>query len=88
VRNGELPLSRAVELLTSGPARAFKLPYGTLAVGAPADVIVVDPERAWKVDPAKFYSKSRNTPFAGWSLKGLVLKTFVGGRLVHESEPA
>lgn len=85
VRNGELPLLRAVELLTCGPARAFKLPFGTLAPGALADVVVVDAEKSWKVDPASFHSKGRNTPFAGWTLKGLVLKTFVGGRLVHES---
>src|SRR5712692_6275160 len=65
VRAGELALPRAVERLSSGPARCFGLPYGTLATGAPADVILVDAERAWKVDPQRFHSRSRNSPFAG-----------------------
>jgi len=84
VRAGALSLGRAVERLTAGPARCFGLPYGTLGAGAPADVIVLDAEREWKVDPQRFYSRSRNSPFAGWTLKGRVVKTFVAGRLVHE----
>jgi dihydroorotase len=83
VRAGGLPLARAVERLTAGPARAFGLPYGTLASGALADVIVVDPEREWKVDPLRFFSKSRNSPFTGWTLRGRVLRTYVAGKLVH-----
>jgi dihydroorotase len=83
VRAGGLPLARAVERLTAGPARAFGLPYGTLAAGAPADAIVVDPEREWKVDPLRFFSKSRNSPFTGWTLRGRVLRTYVAGKLVH-----
>ena len=84
VRTGELSLTRLVERLSWGPARCFQLPYGTLAKGASADVIVVDPDRVWKLDPRRLYSKSRNTPFAGWSLHGRVLRTYVEGRLVHE----
>jgi dihydroorotase len=84
VRSGELPLGLAIERLTAGPARCFRLPYGTLGAGAPADAIVVDAEREWKVDPQRFHSRSRNSPFAGWTLRGRVLKTFVAGRLVHE----
>jgi len=87
VRAGELPLLRAVERLTVGPARCFSLPYGTLAADAPADVIVLDAEREWKVDPQRFHSRSRNSPFAGWTLRGKVTKTFVAGRLVHEEGP-
>jgi dihydroorotase len=86
VRTGELSLSRAVERLTVGPARCLGLPYGTLSAGAPADVIVVDAEKEWKVDPARFYSRSRNSPFAGWTLRGQVLMAFVAGKLVHELE--
>ena len=81
---GKLPVGRAIERLTAGPARCFGLPYGTLSAGAPADVIVVDAEREWKVDPLRFYSRSRNSPFAGWTLRGKVLRTYVAGRLVHE----
>jgi len=88
VRAGGLPLARAVERLTIGPARAFGLPYGTLAPGAPADVVVVDPEREWKVEPQRFFSRSRNTPFAGWTLRGRVLRTYVAGKLVHTEEGA
>jgi len=84
VRAGELALPRAIERLTSGPFRAFGLPAGTLAPGAAADVIVIDAEREWKVDPKLFHSKSRNSPFSGWNLRGKVLKTFLAGRLVHE----
>jgi dihydroorotase len=84
VRSGELPLVRAVERLTVGPARCFALPYGTLSPGAPADVAVVDADREWKVDPQRFHSRSRNSPFAGWTLRGKVVKTFVAGKLVHE----
>ena len=86
VRAGDLALPRAVERLSSGPARSFGLPYGTLAPGAPADVILVDPERAWKVDPQRFHSRSRNSPFAGWTLRGRVMRTYVEGRLVHRSD--
>ena len=84
VRSGELPLLRAIERLTVGPARCFGLPYGTLAAGAPADVIVLDPEREWKVDPQRSWSRSRNSPFTGWTMRGRVLKTFVAGKPVHE----
>ena len=86
VRAGELSLMRAVELMTSSPARALGLGCGTLAPGAPADVAVVDPERSWRVDPSSFHSRGRNTPFAGWTLRGMVVRTYVGGRLVHSVE--
>jgi dihydroorotase len=84
VRAGELPLGRAVERLTVGPARCFDLPYGTVAPRAPADVVVVDADREWKVDSQRFHSRSRNSPFSGWTLRGKVVKTFVAGKLVHE----
>jgi dihydroorotase len=84
VRAGELPLARALERLTVGPSRCFELPYGTLGAGSPADIIVIDADREWRVDPQRFHSKSRNSPFAGWTLRGKVMKTFVAGKLVHE----
>jgi dihydroorotase len=87
VRTGGLSLSRAIERLTVGAARCLGLPYGTLSPGAPADAIVVDAEKEWTVDPQKFYSRSRNSPFAGWTLRGRVSMAFVAGRLVHEAEP-
>jgi dihydroorotase len=75
-------LSRLVALFSTGPARAFGLPGGTLAPGSPADVTVLDLERTRKVDPARFQSKGRNTPFAGWTLKGGPVLTIVGGKVV------
>jgi dihydroorotase len=85
VEEGVLSLESVIEKLSAAPARAFGLAKGTLAVGADADVVIIDPQAQWDVDPVKFRSKSRNTPFAGWKLKGLVMMTFVAGRLVFEA---
>ncbi|TKB75481.1 MAG: dihydroorotase [Nitrospira sp.] len=82
VEEGVLSLEAAVDKLSTAPAKAFSLAKGTLAVGADADVAIVDQQEQWEVDPAKFYSKSRNTPFAGWKVKGRVTTTIVGGRVV------
>ena len=88
VDEGVLTLESAVDKLSTAPAKAFSLNAGTLAVGAPADVAIVDPNRQWQVDPARFRSKSRNTPFAGWKVKGQVTTTIVSGRVVFELEPS
>jgi len=85
VDEGVLSLESAVDKLSTAPAKAFSLDKGTLAVGADADVAVVDQQEQWEVDPAKFYSKSRNTPFAGWKVKGRVTTTIVGGLVVYEA---
>jgi dihydroorotase len=85
VEEGVLSLEQAVRKLTSAPAAAFGLKKGTLAVGADADVAIVDQQEPWEVDPAKFRSKSRNTPFAGWKVKGRVHTTIVSGRVVFET---
>ncbi|ODT44371.1 MAG: dihydroorotase [Nitrospira sp. SCN 59-13] len=84
VEEGVLTLESAVDKLATAPAKAFSLNAGTLAVGAPADVAIVDPNREWEVDPSRFRSKSRNTPFAGWKVKGRVTTTIVSGRVVFE----
>ncbi len=84
-QNG-IELSRVVEMLTAGPARAFGLPRGTLAAGAAADITIFDPDREWTVDPSLFKSRSRNTPFAGWKLRGKVMATFVEGKEVFRAE--
>lgn len=80
--DGGIPIGRIIEMLTVGPARVFSLGCGTLAEGSAADVTVFDAEREWTVDPLTFKSKSRNTPFAGWKLRGRVGQTFVAGRKV------
>ena len=85
VEEGVLTLERMVASLTSGPANAFSLAKGTLAMGADADIAIVDPDAQWIVDPDQFQSKGRNTPFGGWKLKGRVVKTLVSGREVYSS---
>ncbi|MBX3340830.1 MAG: dihydroorotase [Nitrospira sp.] len=84
VEEGVLTLESAVDKLATAPAKAFSLNAGTLAVGAPADVAIVDPNLEWEVDPSRFRSKSRNTPFAGWKVRGRVTTTLVSGRVVYE----
>ena len=85
VDEGVLSLEAAVAKLTTEPARVFGLKTGTLVPGADADVVIVDVQRGWEVDPAKFRSLSRNTPFAGWKVKGQVMITLVAGRIVFEA---
>ncbi|OGW64544.1 MAG: dihydroorotase [Nitrospirae bacterium RIFCSPLOWO2_02_FULL_62_14] len=85
VEEGVLSLEAAVAKLTTEPARAFSLQKGTLAPGADADVAIADLRESWEVDPARFRSKSRNTPFAGWKVKGRIRTTIVGGRVVYET---
>jgi dihydroorotase len=76
-------MSDMVERMSCAPARAFSLPGGNLREGSVADVTVFDPAFVWKVDPARFLSKSRNTPFSGWPLKGRAVVTVVDGRIVY-----
>jgi dihydroorotase len=80
VHPGLITLPRLVELLSTGPARVLNLPGGTLAPGSPADLTLFDPDREVTVEPKTFRSKSRNTPFGGWKLKGAPIATIVGGR--------
>ena len=88
VDGGVLQLPALVRALSTRPAEVAHLPGGTLAAGAPADVVVFDPAAAWTVDPARFFSKSRNTPFAGRKLRGLVRWTIVGGTIAHRTDVA
>src|SRR5262245_15195516 len=86
VDRGVISLRRMVELLSVNPARIFNLNRGTLKLGAVADVTIFDPNGEIKIDASKFQSKSRNTPFDGWELKGAPVATIVGGRVVWRSE--
>ncbi len=85
VEEGVLSLERAIAALTTEPARVVGLKKGTLAPGADADVVVVDPEAQWVVEPARFRSKGRNTPFAGWKVKGQVALTILNGTIVFQA---
>ena len=81
----KLTLWRIVELLASNPAKIFGLAgRGTLAKGAHADVTIFDPRKKWTFDASQSFSKSRNTPFDGWSFTGRAMVTIVGGKVVYE----
>jgi dihydroorotase len=84
VGEGILDLPTMVERMSVQPARAFRLPGGSLAPGSPGDVTVLDLEDVWTVDAATFRSRSRNTPFQGWKLEGRAALTIVGGTIVFE----
>ena len=85
VHPGVLTLSQAMGKFTSEPARILKLPKGRIAEGADADLTIFDPTREWEVDAGAFVSKSRNTPFHGWRLKGQAVATLVAGKVVWEA---
>ena len=81
VHEGVLSMSEAVRKLSFNPASILKINKGTLSVGADADITIIDPNVEWTVDSSQFKSKSRNTPFEGWKLKGRAMQTIVGGKL-------
>ena len=82
VRRGVIDLPTLVTRLSTAPARLLNLPGGSLAPGASADITILDLERPWTVDPAAFRSRSRNTPFAGFTGTGAPWMTLVGGAKV------
>jgi dihydroorotase len=84
VRPGALPLATLVARLSRDPARLLNLPGGSLAAGAPADLTLLDPDASWTVDPSTFVSRSRNTPFGGWTVTGRPWRTIVGGRVAWQ----
>jgi dihydroorotase len=81
-----IDLPTLIERMSCAPARSMALPGGTLREGAPGDVTLIDPAAEWTVDPAKFMSLSRNTPFAGWKLRGRAVRTIVGGATAWSME--
>lgn len=83
VHAGRLDLMRFVDLLSTAPARCMGLRAGSLAPGAPGDVTLIDLERSVTVEASSFRSKSRNTPFEGWELRGAPAGTIVGGRVIE-----
>jgi dihydroorotase len=86
VASGIIGLSTLIERMSCAPARVFKLPGGTLRRGAAADVTVFDSDLKWLVEPKRFKSKGRNTPYGGQTLQGRTRCTIVGGRVVHRSD--
>jgi dihydroorotase len=85
VHTGLIGLARLVELMSLNPARILRVPGGTLSVGAPADITILAPDRGVTIDRATLRSKSKNTPYHGWSFRGSVAATLVGGRVVYNA---
>jgi dihydroorotase len=83
-KNKTIDLPRLIEMYTVNPAQLLQIEAGTLSPGLPADVTMIDPELEWTFDVSASQSLSRNTPFAGWKLKGRAVRTIVGGRSVWE----
>jgi dihydroorotase len=83
VDDGLMDLATALHRISRGPAALLGLDAGHLGVGGLADLCLVDPAAEWTVDPAALHSRSVNTPFAGWSLRGRVVRTLLGGRTVY-----
>jgi dihydroorotase len=84
VEPGHIDWVRLVELMSTRPAQILNLKKGTLAIGADADITIFDPKRQWTIDPNQFRSKSRNCPFAGWSVTGRVIATIVDGEVKYQ----
>ena len=84
VHSGELPLIRLLGAMSTRPAELLGLPGGTLRAGAPADVIVIDPDIPWVLDPEDLKSKCKNTPFDEAKMTGRVIRTIVAGRTAYE----
>jgi dihydroorotase len=85
VKPGIIDLTTLIDRMSVSPATTFNLPGGSLRRGNVADVTVFDATREWTVDPARFVSKGRNSPYGGYSLYGRVMCTIVGGKIVHRA---
>ena len=81
IEPGHLTWPEVIRKLTVEPARLLNIPKGTLRPGADADVTIIDPETTWKIDPAAFHSKSRNTPYGGWEVRGRAHTVIVSGEV-------
>jgi len=81
-KHRKIDIVRVIEMYTVEPARLLKINAGTLSIGAPADVTLIDPDLEWTIRVDKFESASRNSPFAGWKLKGRAVRTIVEGKTV------
>ena len=85
VTDGVLDLKALVSLMSCNPAKILGLERGTLKPGAVADVTVIDPQKEWQVTAEKLESKSKNSPFLGWQMKGAAAYTIVKGQVVHKA---
>jgi dihydroorotase len=86
VHTGLVSIPRLVDLMSRAPARILGVAGGTMTPGAPADITILAPDHPVIVDAARFRTKSRNTPFDGWKLRGGIAATIVGGRAVFVND--
>ncbi len=86
VKPGTFTLKQLLDWLTIKPAQTFNLPYGTLTVGEEADLTLIDLTAKETIDPNTFFSKGKNTPFAGWTCEGIPQTTIVAGETVYKKE--
>jgi dihydroorotase len=84
IHNGDLDFKALIRAMSTRPAELLGLPGGSLRAGSPADVIVIDPDTPWVLDPADLKSQCKNTPFDEARFSGRVVRTIVGGRTVYE----
>jgi dihydroorotase len=85
VHSRAMSLTELIAALSHRPAQAWGLPYGTLAPGSAADVVVLDPDQAWVVDPERFLSKGKNSPLGGQTLRGTIVLTIANGEIVYRN---
>jgi dihydroorotase len=86
VHSGEVPLGRLIATMTIAPAGILGLQQGRLEIGAPADLILFDPEEPYVVDPMRLHSRCKNTPFDDARMEGKVKLTMVAGEAVYEAK--
>ncbi len=85
VEEGHLTLEELISKVTINPARILNLPYGVVEKGKAADIVIFDPDRKWKVEKEIFHSRSVNSPFIGWTLKGKIEKVLIDGEIRYSS---
>ena len=80
-----ISLEKAIDMLTFQPNRIFGLDKGTLEVGKAADITMFDDKEEYSIDPSKFKSRSKNSPYEGWKVRGKILHTLVNGKTVFKA---
>ncbi|MCD8383091.1 MAG: amidohydrolase family protein, partial [Clostridiales bacterium] len=82
---GEMSLADIIQKMTINPAKILGIRRGSLALGAPADITIFDPDQRWVIDPDRFVSKARNTPFGGMEVQGKVRYTIADGKIIYQA---
>jgi dihydroorotase len=84
VHTGIITWKQLIQRMSLKPAQILNVPGGTIDIGSPADITIIDPDLEWEIDPDKFFSKSKNSPFKGWKVKGRAVLTMVDGKIVWD----